>query len=77
MSLPRTAYSGTLVFDVSPVCASGWIFDVYPEPGGMALWLVGDMGENHKFHVPFAPSLQMLFNAPSTLVGKPSTKESY
>ena len=59
MRPPRTAYSGVLVFDVSPVCASGWIFDVYPEPGGMALWLVGDMGENHKFHVPFAPSFYL------------------
>lgn len=39
--------------------SGGWVFDVYPEPGGMALWLVGEAGESRKFHVPFTPSFYL------------------
>lgn len=33
----------------------GWIFDVDPVAGGLALWLIGDDGRTSRFVVPFAP----------------------
>lgn len=35
---------------------AGWIFDVYPDPKGMTLWLIDDEGLKVKCHAPFLPS---------------------
>ncbi len=38
---------------------SGWIFDVYPEPDGMALWVIDGEGVSHKLSAPFAPAFYL------------------
>lgn len=45
----------------------GWIFDAYPEAGGMALWLLGRAGRNHKLMAPFAPSFYLDADAKEVL----------
>ena len=41
----------------SPVLPlTGWIFDVYPTNGGMAVWIVDDEGKSHRLVDPFQPS---------------------
>lgn len=37
----------------------GWLFDVYPSPGGITLWVIDENGEQHTAAVPFAPSFFM------------------
>ena len=34
---------------------SGWLFDLYPAPGGITLWLADAGGARHRCSVPFAP----------------------
>ncbi len=38
---------------------TGWLFDVYPSPGGMTLWVIDKDGEKHAANVPFAPAFFM------------------
>src|SRR6202521_5815545 len=35
---------------------SGWIFDLYPSPHGMTLWLIGPNQTRHRLIDPFAPA---------------------
>lgn len=34
----------------------GWIFDIYPTSGGMAVWIVDEAGRSHRLLDPFRPS---------------------
>jgi DNA polymerase-2 len=34
---------------------TGWIFDIYPTHGGMAVWIVDEAGRSHRFVDPFQP----------------------
>ena len=36
--------------------ATGWIFDVYPTPQGLTVWLIDSNGRTLKFSYPFSPS---------------------
>lgn len=36
-----------------------WIFDVYPEPEGMALWVLDEAGGSRKLSAPYAPSFYL------------------
>jgi DNA polymerase-2 len=36
-----------------------WIFDVYPEPEGMVLWVIDEEGQSLRFDVPFSPSFYL------------------
>lgn len=38
---------------------TGWLFDVYPSPGGITLWVIDEQGEQHSAAVPYAPSFYM------------------
>jgi DNA polymerase II len=35
---------------------TGWIFDIYPTPGGMTVWVVDAAGQSHRLLDPFRPS---------------------
>jgi DNA polymerase-2 len=41
------------------VVHTGWLFDVYPLPGGIRLWIIDTSGEKHAAFAPFAPSFFM------------------
>ena len=34
----------------------GWLFDLYPSPQGIVLWLVDREGRKHRCSAPFVPS---------------------
>jgi len=38
---------------------AGWLFDVYPSPEGITLWLIGQDGSKHRCHHPFVPSFYL------------------
>ena len=33
----------------------GWLFDLYPSPEGITLWLIGEEGDKHRCRAPFVP----------------------
>ncbi len=35
----------------------GWLFDVYPDAGGMVVWVVDAAGRAHRLRSPYAPTL--------------------
>jgi DNA polymerase-2 len=37
-------------------CLFGWLFDVYPDGDGMAIWLIDEQGRSHILRDTFAPS---------------------
>jgi len=43
---------------------TGWLFDLYPSPGGITLWLVDGEGARHRCGMPFAPWFYMHVREP-------------
>ncbi len=43
---------------------TGWLFDVYPSPSGVTLWLVDREGGKHRCSSPFIPSFFMHVDEP-------------
>lgn len=37
----------------------GWLFDLYPAPGGIVVWIIGESGEHLRGYAPFCPSFFM------------------
>ncbi len=43
---------------------TGWLFDVYPNPEGVTLWIIDESGEKVRCHYPFLPSFFLHLNEP-------------
>lgn len=38
-----------------PTSVKGWLFDLYPSPEGITIWLIDEEGGKHRCHAPFVP----------------------
>jgi DNA polymerase-2 len=45
-----------------PKIISGWLFDVYPSPNGITIWLIDEEGVKHTCYADFAPSFYLYLN---------------
>jgi len=43
----------------------GWLFDLYPSPKGITLWLIDEQGCKHRCHAPFVPCFYLHLNLDS------------
>lgn len=47
-----------------PRCIQGWLFDLYPSPKGITLWLIDEAGNKHCCWDDFVPSFFLSLNPP-------------